>query len=55
LNSLAIHVKIRPIADHTNFLNPANTTGASIGSATFGRITAALDPRLVQLTLHYFF
>jgi len=37
--------------NHTNFLQP---TG-NIGSATFGRITSARDPRLVQLTLRYFF
>jgi hypothetical protein len=41
--------------NHTNFLNPGNTTGASVGSTTFGRITAALDPRLVQLSARFFF
>ena len=37
--------------NHTNFLNPSG----NIGSATFGRVTTARDPRLVQLTLRYFF
>jgi hypothetical protein len=37
--------------NHTNFLNP---TG-NIGAATFGRITTARDPRLMQLTMRYFF
>lgn len=37
--------------NHTNFFNPSG----NIGSATFGRITAARDPRLVQLTARYFF
>jgi hypothetical protein len=37
--------------NHTNFLNPSG----NIGSATFGRITAARDPRLMQLTMRYFF
>ena len=43
------------VSNHTNFLNPASTTGASIGSATFGRITSALDPRLIQITARYDF
>jgi len=37
--------------NHTNFLNPSG----NIGSATFGRVTSARDPRLVQLTLQYSF
>lgn len=37
--------------NRTNFLNPSG----NIGAATFGRITAARDPRLVQLTLRYSF
>ena len=37
--------------NHTNFLNPSG----NIGSATFGRVTSARDPRLVQLTMRYFF
>jgi hypothetical protein len=37
--------------NHTNFLNP---TG-NIGSATFGRVTTALDPRLIQITARYTF
>jgi Carboxypeptidase regulatory-like domain/TonB-dependent Receptor Plug Domain len=37
--------------NHTNFLNPSG----NIGSAAFGRITTARDPRLMQLTLRYFF
>jgi hypothetical protein len=41
--------------NHTNFNNPASTTGASIGSTAFGRITTALDPRLVQITARYSF
>ena len=41
--------------NHTNFLNPANTTGSSIGSTTFGRITGTLDPRLVQISARFFF
>ena len=41
--------------NHTNFLNPGSTTGASVGSATFGRITTALDPRLIQITARYSF
>jgi hypothetical protein len=41
--------------NHTNFLNPSSTTGASIASTTFGRITTALDPRLVQITARYTF
>jgi hypothetical protein len=39
------------LLNHTNFNNPAST----IGSATFGRVTSAKDPRLVQLTLRYLF
>src|SRR5674476_754743 len=35
--------------NHTNFLNPSG----NIGSATFGRVTSARDPRLVQLTARY--
>lgn len=41
--------------NHVNFLNPANTTGAYLGSATFGRVTGALDPRLVQISARYSF
>ena len=41
--------------NHTNFLNPVSTTGGSIGSATFGQITGALDPRLIQITARYTF
>jgi hypothetical protein len=37
--------------NHTNFLNPVG----NIASATFGRVTSARDPRLVQLTLQYSF
>jgi hypothetical protein len=37
--------------NHTNFLNPSG----NIGSSTFGRVTSARDPRLVQLTARYFF
>src|SRR5579883_143774 len=37
--------------NHTNFLNP----NGNIGSATFGRITTALDPRLIQITARYTF
>jgi hypothetical protein len=37
--------------NHTNFLNPSG----NIGSATFGRVTSARDPRLVQLTARFFF
>jgi hypothetical protein len=37
--------------NHTNFNNPSG----NIGSTTFGRITAAKDPRLAQLTLRYSF
>ena|SRR5579885_3290203 len=53
------HVELRGEAfnlfNHTNFNNPAPTTGANIGSTSFGRITSAKDPRLVQLTLRYMF
>jgi carboxypeptidase family protein/TonB-dependent receptor-like protein len=37
--------------NHTNFNNPQG----SISSNAFGRITTALDPRLVQITARYFF
>ena len=37
--------------NHTNFNNPQG----SIASTAFGRITTALDPRLVQLTARYQF
>jgi hypothetical protein len=37
--------------NHTNFNNPQG----SIASTAFGRITTALDPRLVQITARYFF
>lgn len=39
------------VLNHTNFNNP----NGNIGSTAFGRITSAKDPRLVQLTLRYFF
>jgi hypothetical protein len=39
------------LLNHTNFNNPSG----NIGSTTFGRVTSAKDPRLVQLTLRYFF
>jgi hypothetical protein len=39
------------LLNHTNFNNPSG----NIGSTTFGRITTAKDPRLVQLTLRYSF
>ncbi len=41
--------------NHTNFLNPVSTTGGNIGSASFGRITGALEPRLIQITARYQF
>jgi hypothetical protein len=43
------------VFNHTNFINPSSTTGANIGSSSFGRITSARDPRLMQLTLRYDF
>jgi hypothetical protein len=39
------------IFNHTNFLNPSG----NIGSSVFGRITSALDPRLIQITARYQF
>jgi Carboxypeptidase regulatory-like domain/TonB-dependent Receptor Plug Domain len=49
------HVELRGEAfnllNHTNFNNPSG----NIGSSTFGRITSAKDPRLIQLTLRYMF
>jgi hypothetical protein len=39
------------LLNHTNFLNPSG----NIGTATFGRITGARDPRLIQLSLRYWF
>jgi hypothetical protein len=37
--------------NHTNFFNPSG----NISSASFGRVTSARDPRLVQLTAQYSF
>ena len=37
--------------NHTNFNNPSG----NIGSTVFGRVTTAKDPRLIQLTMRYFF
>jgi Carboxypeptidase regulatory-like domain/TonB-dependent Receptor Plug Domain len=49
------HLQIRGEAfnlfNHTNFNNPQG----SIASTAFGRVTTALDPRLVQLTARYQF
>jgi len=53
--SLLIRGEAYNLFNHTNFLNPTGTGGASIGSATFGRITSALDPRLIQITARYQF
>ena len=44
----------------TEFYNLTNTPhfnnpSGNIGSTVFGRITSAKDPRLIQLTLRYFF
>jgi hypothetical protein len=39
------------LLNHTNFNNP----NGNIGSTVFGRVTTAKDPRLVQLTLRYYF
>jgi hypothetical protein len=46
--------------NHTQFYNPGSGGGTGgivddIASPTFGRITLARDPRLVQLSLHYAF
>ena len=39
------------VLNHTNFTNPSS----SISSAQFGRITGALDPRIIQFGLKYDF
>jgi hypothetical protein len=39
------------LLNRTNFFNPSG----AIGSANFGRVTSARDPRLCQLTLRYSF
>src|SRR5262249_13029072 len=39
------------LLNHVNFNNPSG----NIGSAVFGRVTSAKDPRLIQLTLRYSF
>jgi hypothetical protein len=41
--------------NHTQFNNPGATTGAAIGSTTFGQITSARDPRLIQITARIVF
>jgi hypothetical protein len=42
--------------NHGQFFNPGNSASVNdIASPTFGQITLARDPRLVQLSLHYTF
>ncbi len=48
---LTFRAEIFNVFNHTNFLNPSG----NIASASFGRVTAARDPRLSQLTLRYEF
>ncbi len=53
--SLEIRGEAFNLFNHTNFQNPVSGTGGNIASATFGRITSALDPRLIQFTATYRF
>ena len=49
--SLIFRAEAFNLFNHTQFFNP----NSSISSRTFGRITTAHDPRLLQLTLQYRF
>lgn len=54
--SLVFRAEAFNFFNHTQFFNPGNSGGVdSINSPTFGRVTLARDPRLVQLSLHYMF
>jgi len=54
-HSLTFRTEMFNMWNHTQFNNPGSTTGATIGSTTFGRITSARDPRILQFSLRYMF
>jgi hypothetical protein len=47
---LEFRAEANNVLNHTNFSNPTNTLGA-----TFGRITGADDPRIMQFAVKYIF
>jgi hypothetical protein len=53
--SLELRGEAFNLFNHTNFLNPTTSSGSNIGSGSFGRVTGALDPRLIQITAKYQF
>jgi hypothetical protein len=55
-HSLTFRAEFFNFFNHTQFFNPGNTGGQNdIASPTFGEVTLARDPRLVQLSLRYMF
>ena len=55
-HSLTFRAEFFNFFNHTQFFNPGNINGANdIASPTFGEVTLARDPRLVQLSLRYMF
>jgi hypothetical protein len=55
-HSLTFRAEFFNLFNHTQFFNPGNTASQNdIASPTFGEVTLARDPRLVQLSLRYMF